>query len=60
VRFEACLRFFIVSERLKNPNMGTAHVMGEILAPSALIKFYAIINALLESLIFKKYGKRKQ
>lgn len=27
VGIEACLRFFIVSERLKNPNTDTGHVM---------------------------------
>jgi hypothetical protein len=28
---EACLRFFKVSERLKNPNTDTVHVMEDIL-----------------------------
>ena len=28
---EACLRFFKVSERLKNPNMDTVHVMEDFL-----------------------------
>ncbi len=39
---EACLRFFKVSERLKNPNMDTAHVMGDTLATEQTNNFVCV------------------